>query len=153
MTSRKILSVLIAVDDVKKMWSTHKELYRKCLQRRKRQQLSGAAASKLPTCKLFHQMRFLQPIIEAPPTQISHNLQSLPQEQIPSSPVQPRKRRRNDIVDDLIVEELRKGRVEEDENTLFAKSLAHSLNRLNNRDCAMEKIRMMQIILEFQQEE
>ena len=88
-----IYSLLFSVEFLQRQLKNLKDSLKKCLDKRQRMTRSGAAASSLPKCKYFEQMKFLYEKTANKPT--DSNLAPISAEQvttcvddIPSTPIQ-----------------------------------------------------------------
>ena len=74
-----INSLIFLVEYLQRQLKNLKDNLKKCLDKRQRMTRSGAAASSLPQCKYFHQMKFLHEKTANQPTEsnISHQAQQV----------------------------------------------------------------------------
>lgn len=74
-----INSLIFLVEYLQRQLKNLKDNLKKCLDKRQRMTRSGAAASSLPQCKYFHQMKFLHEKTANQPTEsnISHPAQQV----------------------------------------------------------------------------
>ena len=133
-----------------------KDNLKKCLDRRGKLQNSGAAASQLPRCAYFEEMRFLHDKTSNLPTE-SNVPSTLPLHQpavVPHSPINPPKKRKAE--QEVLMQEIKNidsaiasNRDELDcEDFLFCKSLVPSLKRLDRKSNARVKIKIRQLLYE-----
>ena len=167
---------------MKRTWKNLRDGLSKCIKKRELMTRSGAAAGKLPKCKLFDQLQFLRDSVSNKATVsnvFTEGSQAAHYNEIATEPVSPhhsaskkrvsnstepkagpskRKRKQLDECDELLIDALKQSAPSENQESIdpdikFTESIIPILRNLTPKSKRLAKIEIQQLLLKYEFDE